>query len=286
MQSCPSGALSYCNDTLRLDTEKCSGCLRCTTACPNDALTPHAALQFHDALRKRSDKDLLLISCERQKLFREEEIVVPCLAVFSHELLLFLVTFAAAHTIRFNISRCKNCDNEEPCREFQQDLQCVQQRSGHHRLPRLDVLTEESRERESGNRRSFLQSLGAGALKAATVSSAKEPTELARRKSTPTSRQAPGKIQLLQEVVETGDMVHPLAIAMIPKVCISTDCTHCPRCAGICPTGALTLANEGGSKKLRFSEMHCSGCSLCVQFCQRSALSMYCEPPWGFLGSA
>jgi len=275
MQSCPSGALSYCDDTLRLDTGKCSGCLRCTTACPNDALTPHAALQLHDALRKRSDKELLLISCERQKLFREEEIVVPCLAVFSHELLLFLFTFSTAQIIRFNLSGCKSCDNKEPCREFQQDLQCVRQTSGHYRLPCLDVLTEEKREREGGNRRLFLQALGAGAFQAATVSAIKEPG--ARCKPPSTSRQAPGKIQLLKEVVESGDTMHPLATAMIPKVRISADCTPCPRCAGICPTGALTLVSEGGGKKLSFSGMHCSGCSLCVQFCQRTALSMYCD---------
>lgn len=274
LRSCPSGALSYRDGALRLDTDKCSGCLRCTALCPSDALTPLADLQLHEALRKRKDRERLLISCERQRLFREEEIVVPCLAVFSHELLLFLLTFSTAQTIRFNISGCKNCDNEKPCRDFQQDLQCVQQRKGRHQLPHLDILTEEKLERESGSRRSFLQSLGAGALQAATVSSTKA---AARRQLSPTTRQPSGKTHLLNEIVRAGVTVHPLAVSMIPRLNIGADCTPCPRCAGICPTGALTLVSEGGGKKLRFLEDRCSGCSLCVQFCQRSALTVYCD---------
>ena len=186
----------------------------------------------------------------------------------------FLLLSSTAQTIRFNIFGCKKCDNEEPCRNFQQNLQCVQQRSDNNRFPRLDVLTEAPQEKETGNRRSFLRSLGAGALQAATVSSTKEPP---RRNLAPTSRCVPHKTQLLKKVREADDTNHSLATAMTPKVHINSDCIPCPRCAGICPTGALTLVKQEKGKKLSFSRDQCSGCLLCVQFCQRSALSMFCD---------
>lgn len=273
LQSCPSGALSYLENTLRLDAEKCSGCLRCTALCPSDALTPHADQQLHD-VRRRSDKELLLISCERQRLFREEEIVVPCLGVFSHELLLYLVTFSADRTIHFNISGCTSCANHQACREFQQDLQCLRHRNGHQRLPPIELLAEVQRQKETGNRRSFLRSLGAGALQAAIPPSAKEPVQ---PELSGTSRMVPRKRQLLKEVMEAGDRQYPLAAAMMPRLHIGDDCLPCPRCAGICPTGALALVKEEGGKRLSFTGERCTGCSLCVEFCQHSALSLSCD---------
>lgn len=271
LRVCPSGALSYRDGLLCLDTLKCSGCLRCTALCPSDALIPHADLQLHDALRKR---DKLLISCERQRLFREEEIVVPCLAMFSHELLLYFFTFSAAQTIRFNISGCRSCDNEKACREFERDLQCVRQRGGLHRLPRLEVLTEEKREKGIGNRRSFLRSLGTGALQAATSPSGREH---AQPEIPDTSRMVPRKTQLLKEIMEVGNSQHPLAAAMIRHVHISDDCVPCPRCAGICPTGALKLVRLEQGKKLEFDATSCNDCGLCVEFCKEQALSLSCS---------
>jgi ferredoxin len=53
-------------------------------------------------------------------------------------------------------------------------------------------------------------------------------------------------------------------------------CTLCPRCTAMCPTGALEKKREEDSERLDFSADLCTGCALCVDFCPSASVSLSC----------
>ncbi|MDR2573962.1 MAG: 4Fe-4S dicluster domain-containing protein [Desulfovibrio sp.] len=58
------------------------------------------------------------------------------------------------------------------------------------------------------------------------------------------------------------------------KVCIiSTDKVECTACSKICPTGAVTLVGQKGSKRLAIDQERCTGCGACEYVCPVRPLS-------------
>jgi ferredoxin len=57
-------------------------------------------------------------------------------------------------------------------------------------------------------------------------------------------------------------------------------CTASGVCVRACPEDALSLRPGGGSTELRFDPGRCSGCSLCIEICERNALSAGGHVAW------
>ena len=87
LDSCRSGALSLNGREIVLDEGCCTGCMGCVSACPQDALTTKCDLvEMFDSLQEKSNVNVL-VSCYHQKQLQAEEIIVPCLGIFSKPIL-------------------------------------------------------------------------------------------------------------------------------------------------------------------------------------------------------
>lgn len=54
---------------------------------------------------------------------------------------------------------------------------------------------------------------------------------------------------------------------------VDESCTGCGKCVAVCPTGALSLANDA-SHRLRLDQDACTRCGLCVHACPHDAIAM------------
>ncbi len=270
IDACPTEALQYHGKRLELDSSRCSGCLRCTAVCPNDAFT--ATYDFHRELADtvRTEKQRLIFSCPRQQQFADQETVVPCLAVFSMEALLFLGTMTKKE-IHFNASTCATCTNKSAYLQFTAELDSLKRQAAPHLSSVLLVQTAPSRERQTSSRRAYLTALKKGAFNAARSSVR---LDAAPKPVSATARRLPARISLRQQCFAGNGIAPSLTEIFTPQLTINDNCIPCPRCSGICPTGALRLKKSGGTKTVQFTGTDCSSCGLCLSFCTRNALSL------------
>ena len=244
--------------------------MRCGAVCPNDAFT--SSYDFFGKLdaAMEGDNERVVFSCPKQKQFTDRESVVPCLAAFSMEALLFLGT-SAKKEIHFNASICATCTNVSAFLQFNEELDSLTRLAGPQLSTVLLVQTDPPEECETSGRRSFLAALRTGACNVARSSLLQE---TAPKPVSATARRIPAKISLRQQSLADNGAAPSLAEIFTPQLTINDNCVPCPRCSGICPTGALRLKKDHGRKTLEFTGTDCSSCGLCVSFCTRNALSL------------
>ena len=85
LDSCSSGALSLRGREIVLDMTCCTGCMACVSVCPQDALT--SKVDTDGLLASLAKKTNVQISCGRQRPFHSDEIIIPCLGIFSKHLI-------------------------------------------------------------------------------------------------------------------------------------------------------------------------------------------------------
>ena len=275
LDCCPAGALSLENRKVQLDIDKCSGCMQCTGVCPAEAfLLPGYDIEKHLG-PSTPDTELSVFSCTRQGQVHPKETVVPCLGIFSPELLFFTGMTGPAVTA-FNMAECSRCENKEAADKFLFTLKFLQEHA-------LDLLTTEFLTLEHpnhleslriDNRRSFLTGLKNNLISFAASQVGKQPV-----KKTDTSvkiRRVPRKLRLIEKLIEGVDPGKKELILslFVFRMSVKNECTLCPRCTGICPTGALKVDRVNGEKQLLFKNALCSGCGLCVTFCQENAINL------------
>jgi ferredoxin len=270
IDACPTEALQYSDNRLELDRSRCSSCMRCTAVCPNDVFTSNYDFpkELSGAIQTRNKR--LIFSCPHQQQFADQEIVVPCLGVFSMEALLLLGT-TAKKEIHFNASTCDTCTNAPAFLQFNEDLDSLTRLAGSLLPAALTVQTNPRRESETSERRSFLGALKKSACIAARASLLQK---TAPKPVSATARRIPAKTALRQQSLADNGTAPSLVDIFTPQLAINHNCVPCPRCSGICPTGALRLKKERGRKTLQFTGTDCSSCGLCLSFCTHSALSL------------
>ena len=78
----------------------------------------------------------------------------------------------------------------------------------------------------------------------------------------------------LQVLATVGEKVF-LNIPLIGLVSVDADnCTLCGVCATACPTGALSLEERGGLRKLVFRHENCTSCRACVEVCPETTITV------------
>jgi ferredoxin len=279
LEVCPSGALKLTAGQISYDDPACTACLRCSSVCPVEALAP--ALDLRDLLAWMVAAGEFSISCQRQPRHRTDAVVLPCLGLFSEEVLVVLLRHKVSVTV--NLNPCRACPNQASATAFIGSLKRVQELC-HPLLPgEVHLLPVEQGEKvaEPGGRRRFLTEVVAGAINGmAGLSRPKpaggEPDQDGRRRSTL-------RRELLRQIAidldESGRKI--LKSAFEPQLQLNDSCRLCPRCAGICPSGALRLSRAERKKRLLFDPQRCSSCGLCVAFCQEGALFLV-PPPLGY----
>ena len=277
LDSCPAGALSLANRQVQLDTEKCSGCMLCTVACPNDAFE-FQNLAFEKCLFPDSKVKMSVISCTRQTQIHPNEHVVPCLGGLSLEHLLVL-GLTGSEVTAFNTSVCSNCENSLAADTFLNLVKNLQKRGGELLSTKFIVLTESEQitSIQNDNRRSFLSGFKNALL--STISSQFSYSSDDFEEVVKKTRRIPKRVSLKRDIVRIVDEESKQLVSTLSDyhLEVNEDCSLCPLCTGICPTGAIRLDRSGGQKELLIDNTLCSGCGLCVLFCKQKAIKL--SPP-------
>ncbi|MDX2511851.1 MAG: 4Fe-4S binding protein [Desulfobacterales bacterium] len=214
----------------------------------------------------------IVISCIRQKQSCFDEITLPCVGIVSKQLLAAFV-LRGCKSITFQMSGCSECCNEDVsktfrlmCKDLLEELDDL-----HPSTVILSVKREQLTHHEMG-RRSYLtklRQLVVGVSKK-TFSITSDHLDSGLKKS----RRIPFKTELIRKIITRleGDAQTKIVRLFSHKVSITKECTCCPLCKGICPTGAIKIERSGTKKWFNFEMLDCSGCGLCVEFCKSNAI--------------
>ncbi len=273
--SCTAGAIVISDKRVHFNPEACTGCMRCSVSCPNDAFE-FAGLDLEEGLQTLPAHGNIVLSCGRQTQVHGDEYVLPCVGALSLEHLLALGLERSAQII-INMSACTSCENRLAADHFRNLLSIVRD-SGAGRIKAEFVIVTEPENLfsiGSENRRAFLTSLRNNLI--SVVASQLPAASGHAADDSRANRRVPKKIKLVREMLqnleqEQADLVSSLCLHHIQ---VSDACTACPLCKGICPTGAIRVGMTGKEKSLTIDNTLCSGCGLCAEFCRHGAIELH-----------
>lgn len=275
MDSCPGAAISVHDNQIRFDGDKCSGCMLCCASCPNDAFE-FEGFDLEQGLQSLSKQQETVISCSRRPQVHPEEFVIPCIGGLSLEHLIY-IGVALTGRVVFDMSLCGTCENESASRRFTALVSSLEGAGKEKLNAELTILTNtgDTRASCSETRRSFLAGIG-NSLVTAVASrhggdSGKSGDAVGRK------RRVPNKVLLLKTLQGDTDQLRQELISSmcLHRIQVNGNCTGCPLCKGICPTGAIKIDTSGREKSLMVDHTICSGCGLCVAFCKHDALTLH-----------
>jgi ferredoxin len=103
LESCPNKALSLDSRKICLDIAKCTGCMACVAACPQDALVSDYDLE--GILKSCQSGADVVVSCVHQIQNNPDETMTPCVGVLSKQYLVAML-LSGCQSISFNLSGC------------------------------------------------------------------------------------------------------------------------------------------------------------------------------------
>ncbi|MCP4339895.1 MAG: 4Fe-4S dicluster domain-containing protein [Desulfobulbaceae bacterium] len=278
---CPSSALSLPGREIVLNKTKCTDCMACVSACPQDALLSEYDLE--ELLATIQPGKDLVISCARQKQNHPDDIVVPCVGIFSRHILATIL-LKGCGSARFNVAGCSECNNQKASIIFLADYKLVTETLSQVLPPNLFLVHQSDPPQTTvEGRRSYLLGIKENILSVTKKSFNPTPTpqknkinKKSQKHENTNSRRVPYKTKLFKKLLidlseEFRQKIQPL---LGYSLSVTEECTCCPLCKGICPTGAIRLERSAQGKKLRFAMQDCSGCGLCVEFCKKGAITL------------
>lgn len=274
VESCRAEAISICKAEIHVNGDACTNCGRCVAVCPSEVFT-FSEDYLYQVLQEFDLSQLMVISCKRQKDATAPDITVPCLGTLPFEAFLFLA-LRQQNDIIINMAGCADCENSHITIEVKSAITRIEQLQ----LPKATakfITTKNTSEISADTlrtRRSFLVHVGSNVL--SLVRDRVSLRVTSSEPSRPHRRRVPWKTELLLNVIYTLDHEYRSIITktFLPQLIIQSSCTLCPRCAGICPTGALKRVNSYDTKTLIFLSEKCTGCGLCVEFCHKKSLEL------------
>jgi ferredoxin len=275
---CPSSALSLHGREISLSETQCTGCMACVTACPQDALL--SEYDIEESLAAIEQGRELIFSCARQRQNNPDEVIVPCVGVFSKHILATIL-IKGCGSARFNVAECSECNNQKASIVFFADYKLVTETFSQVLPPNL-VLVHQSDPplATTEDRRSYLLGIKENILsvtkKSFTPISTPPQKRTSQKHEKTNSRRAPYKTKIFKNLlIDLSEESRQKIQALLGySLSVTGECTCCPLCKGICPTGAIRLERSAQGKKLRFAMQDCSGCGLCVEFCKKGALTL------------
>ncbi len=263
---------------------ECTGCMQCVAVCPNDAFVQ--TIDCSRIIEGMAGVDDVVLSCAKEKLYRNQ-VTIPCVGLFSEMFLAVMNTVVRGHGF-IDISRCSGCLNHhclESLHNNMQNLASSLQGAGDVKLRCLDDPKHELLASVRAKRRSFLHLMGKTFTRVGRKTLIAQPfpsegmSRLTSKGPVLYNRILSSGIEAAAEERKNG---REELSAYFFTVSATDQCDCCPSCTGMCPTGALKRNKDKGNARLMFTSGHCSGCGLCVGFCQKSALILqtgYSEDP-------
>lgn len=276
LEACPADALSLAEGSLLFSAEKCTGCMMCTTVCPNDAFKADD-FSFAEMSRSVAAGGTATISCSRQEQIEQGDHVIPCVGVLS---IVHLMAMGLDQSVNVsvNLSGCDGCENRPAAERFKRLVKTIQLQDRERVLKADYEITMKSglqRSGISGGRRSFLT--GAANNIAFLVGSRILPTPSRTESADEQGRRVPERVRLRRVLLEKADKKQKKLITSLcsPEIEVNSSCNACPLCKGMCPTGAISISKYKTHKSLKIDSTLCSGCGLCVMFCKLDALKLH-----------
>lgn len=304
---CTSGCISYDDNELLIQPEKCIGCGTCATVCPTCALEahhPNDAELLHSCIQAmRAADGEVIIACEQitkaaEGLFDPEKVVgVTCLGRVEESLLVTLAVAGAKHVTLVQ-GPCAGCEHVTGSRMAEQvrDTANVLLETWNHGL-RVDIAPKFPKiARAAGkpgydaDKRQFFTSMGSEAKAAAGTTADYAIKETLGIEDVPEPK--------YQKVMEDGTLPHfvpdrrelllnSLASLGEPEdvmietrlwghVIIDPDkCSSCQMCATFCPTAAISkFKEEDGTFGVEHFPGDCVKCRCCTDICPEGALTL------------
>jgi len=269
---CPSGALSLHGREITLNENECSSCMACIPACPQDALVSN--YDFDELLTTFEQGRDLIVSCVHQRQHDPNEVVVPCIGIFSRQLLASIIVKDSG-SVRFNVAGCSGCNNEKAFSIFLKDFKLVAKTLSNILNVGL-VLDYQSGHSQGAveGRRSYLLNIKENII-GITKKHLSSEGKVQKNKNNK-SRRVPYKTRLVKNLLSDldGELRERILSLFGFTLSVNDECTCCPLCKGICPIGAIWFERSEQGKKICFEMLDCSGCGLCVEFCKRGALKL------------
>jgi ferredoxin len=285
---CRSGAITIAED-LHILANHCSECLLCVSACPSGCFEIEELdfLSVLGALRKiRSFVPNPVLGCSRSTS-ADCHIKTFCFGYLSEEHLIAASVFLEG-VLQIDATGCTDCRNGFVIDLLGKKIRSIETKTSLDLVDRLRVIRNKSAldfQALSYDRRGFFKE-----FKKLTYTKAAglfRTDDQNKAKMAYSAKTLPFKRELLNRVLAiASEQTRKALLGCYYFTLTATDaCDLCFACIGMCPTGALTIAN-GDDRDLFFSAALCSGCRLCEIFCMRSAVAIENgfsgENPFGF----
>ncbi|WP_136805554.1 4Fe-4S dicluster domain-containing protein [Desulfosediminicola flagellatus] len=277
LKSCIHGALEVEDGEIVIRRDTCTGCGRCVTACPADVFSI-PGLDYSEFINLIRKSDSPVVSCFRQNQ-HSGAYLLPCLGALPIEVIVAL-GISDIERVYFQTCDCTSCKNSPLIEILNQTFSQIGRLFGDS-LQTECILCKQRADlpqTNSENRRKFLIEL------AANLTSFAEKKFATRRVSKDLTikshRRIPQKTRLRNEAVNSADISRYKKISALcfPTLSITENCNLCPRCTGMCPTGAIRIEQTNGNKRLYYDATRCTGCELCAIFCKEKALEITQSP--------
>lgn len=275
---CVHKALTADGGTISFHDDRCTECMICISTCPNDALRCGFDLQgLLRVLHENRDGEPVVLSCGRSPSYVPGRLAIPCIGLFS-EPVLAAMNVVAARAFYLDIHACHDCDNGHALGLLQERMSGILGRNDRKAELRLRCITDAT-SRPASHRQARRSFLGVIKKNMADLGRPAAPLENAATEERCSAKEASAGPLLLRQALAMlpldDDPARRLLHSYFHTLTANDDCDLCPRCTGMCPTGALKrLRNDAGKKQLSFSSAKCSGCGLCVAFCNKKALTL------------
>jgi len=288
-QVCPANAVVLERGP-HIDMQACIACGLCTAACPTGALrleTP-SPVQLVSAVRKAAEGGAPIVVCAAQAGelpagARGRQVLVPCTGMLTAEVLAGMLAAGPDRLLIWRPAACDACANGPAAMPLLQravaGVEALYPQSIALCAEFADAPGATGGEARGGNgldtaiaaqdRRAFLGAAlrGGGGLFKALLGDWLVPA-----KPEPGRRPAfditglPGRRQVLRSALEARPAA-PDAHLAERLARVGPDCTLCPVCSRLCPTGALELLRLDEQTSLQWRASRCTDCGLCRDSC-------------------
>ncbi len=290
--ACPVAAIQT-KDSGYAVSSACLGCGACAAACPSGAIK----VKGFENLTQLPSGNTVRIECRKvhESVAGQSSLRVPCLGGITPSQWLSLAEMAGnRRLIVVDRSWCTHCvagsrsAPQHPARHALDQADAVLAEIGwpEVRRPRMqqDSLPASlmpasipAERPASPARRAFFRSLGHEAQKAVGLDEAFAPPSprLMKQQGLP----LPERERLLTTALRIAATAgQEMPAAPFAALAVVPDCAHHGICAGLCPTGALSLYEDGDMAGLEFNAWRCIGCGHCVKSCPERAITLHGAP--------
>ncbi len=296
--ACPTGAISW-EESLTVDSEKCTACGACAAVCPTGALEARSPVDgelLARVSRLAGEKKQVVFACprvlEESGVHEGGLIALRCLARL-HEAVLVGAVVAGAESLLLVNGACAGCPQGKALAVVRESVERANRLLEAFGQPRRvllrpnlpqDLLTDlaEGALGEGLSRRGFFALLARQTVRVGTVATDTVLSShgLAEKKEEPKKGELPQVLPakralLLHALKQLGEPVAArLDMEGWATFGYTEACTGCQMCGFFCPTGALRKIEGEGKLGVSFAIAACTDCGLCTDICYKDAVEM------------